>query len=505
MRCPKCGGENPDDAQLCRSCSCVLKRADTPQSKTQIKGSKSVVFAVTLAGLSVILAISVRPTLAFLAAAFGFLISIWSIAETIRGKKKLTAKRIAIALFILLQMILLTYWRIDTAPIPKDYTINDIRSAAPEYNHTYRLLQSLADKNDDLMDAAAIGLSREDLKNLEEINNIFKEDDFQTVSQQLQANAQSILSIWQNAKKGKDILAKLDTFPEIADLTEPFIKHEFSWVKNFRRLILLYRSYICLQSCTGNQEAAVGELIRLHSILKKISLNARSLILELVCIACFAVDIEMTNFIITNPETSDETLLVLREHVLALSDEHTTLRNGLIFEYLTFKNELMKITKEPRLRYSFFAPLKLNSTLRLFRNFCDKWIGVAEHRTQIEEFQVWPALYPNLPARIESQGKLPWYYRTYNPLGSFFAVLLTPAIERVITIRTKLQIHSDLLQIVLDKRLGREVNLKARAYSDEYIVDVENKKVFSPGPAKLKKAYVELRRAFNTYKIIKFV
>jgi hypothetical protein len=34
----------------------------------------------------------------------------------------------------------------------------------------------------------------------------------------------------------------------------------------------------------------------------------------------------------------------------------------------------------------------------------------------------------------------------------------------------------------LDKRLGKEVSLKARAYGDEYIVDVENKKIFSPGP-----------------------
>jgi hypothetical protein len=26
------------------------------------------------------------------------------------------------------------------------------------------------------------------------------------------------------------------------------------------------------------------------------------------------------------------------------------------------------------------------------------------------------------------------------------------------------------------------VDLKARAYSDQYIIDIENKKIFSPGP-----------------------
>ena len=45
-----------------------------------------------------------------------------------------------------------------------------------------------------------------------------------------------------------------------------------------------------------------------------------------------------------------------------------------------------------------------------------------------------------------------------------------------------LPVRADLLQIVLNKRLGKDVSLKARAYSDEYIVDVENKKIFSPGP-----------------------
>ncbi len=48
------------------------------------------------------------------------------------------------------------------------------------------------------------------------------------------------------------------------------------------------------------------------------------------------------------------------------------------------------------------------------------------------------------------------------------------------TIETR--VRDDLLQIVLNKRLGKDVSLKARAYSDEYVVDVEIKRLFSPGP-----------------------
>ena len=47
---------------------------------------------------------------------------------------------------------------------------------------------------------------------------------------------------------------------------------------------------------------------------------------------------------------------------------------------------------------------------------------------------------------------------------------------------TCLKIDDDLLQIVLNQRLGREFSLKARAYSDEYIIDVEKKIIFNPGP-----------------------
>ena len=379
-------------------------------------------------------------------------------------------------------MILLTYWRIDAAPIPNDYTIFDLRSASPFWYGTYNLLNSLADKNDDMIDAPAIGLSSEDLENLDEINNIFKEKDLQTISQQLQANADEIHLMWQNTKKGRKVLSKLAVIPEIADLSEPYLESTSSGLKNFRHLTLLRRAYICLQSCQGDQEAAIDELIRLDSIIKKMSLNARGLITRLVCLANIRINIETANFIINNPETPNEVIVQLKRRMIPFSDEHVSLRNSIIFEYLMFRNEIRKLTHEPRFRYSYFPPLKLNSTLRLYRNFCDKWISLSEHRTPIKGLRVWPILYPNVPVQMGFESKLPWYYKAYNPMGSLVASILTPAAENVLIIRTTLQGHSDLLQIVLDKRLDKEIRLKARAYGDEYIVDLENKKIFSPGP-----------------------
>lgn len=450
--------------------------------KSRAKASKTVVGTVLLAGLSLILATCVKPTLAFLAAVVGLIALVVSIVQTIKGKKKLSVKHTAIGAFILLEMILLTYWRVDAAPIPNDYSINDLRSAPLGYSVTYALLNKLADKNDHLPDAPAVGLSLEDLQNLEEINRIFKEADLQTISQHIKANADRILSIWQNAKKGRAILKKLAVFPQIADLTEPDLLYSLPWTKNFKHLLFLHRAYICLQSCNGNHEAAIDEFKRLHSIVQKLNLNARMIVLKLVCFAYTSVNIQTANFMINNPDTPQAALLTLRQRMVPLSNEHTSLRNPMIAEYLMFKKALMKVAREPRFRYSHFPAVKFNSTLRVHRNFCDRWIDISEHRTQSKEFRVWPAVYVNLPVRMTLKDGVPWYYKAYNPIGSHVIEMLTPAMGRVLAIRTKLEIHSDLLQIVLNKRLGREVNLEARAYGGEYIVDVENRKVFSPGP-----------------------
>jgi hypothetical protein len=483
MNCPKCGKENPDNALACSTCSHVLTYPDTEKRKLRFKASNSVISAIFLAGLSVLLAIFVRPTLAFFAALLGLLALIVSVVQTLRGKKKLTAKRIVLGVFIVVEMISLTYWRIDTAPIPNDYTIFDLRSASPFWYGTYNLLNSLGDKSENLPDAPAIGLSSEDLENLEEINKIFKEKDLQTISQQLQAHADEILLMWQNSEKGRDVLSKLALFPEIADLSEPDLgDYRLQWAKNFRRLIFLHRAYICLQSCRGDREAAIDELVKLDSITKKMSLNARSLIYKLVCLSCFRINIETANFIVNNPEIPDRKLLVLKQHMIPFSDEHASLRNPVIFEYLMFRNELRKITCEPRFRYSYFSPLKYNSTLRMFRNFCDKWIEISEHRAEAERFRVWPILYLNSPVKMGLQNKLPWSYKAYNPYGSLVAVMLTPNMEGVFEIMTKLEVRFDILKIVLNKRLGKDFSLKARAYVDEYVVDVENEKIFSPGP-----------------------
>lgn len=484
MKCPKCGAESPDDAQICQSCGCDLSAAPATEPTAAPKTSSMAIISALLAGLGAGLSVLVEPTLAFVAALLGLFAAIRSIGRIKKSKGRLIGKSFAIgaAVFTSLHIVVLSYWRIDAAPVPNDYTISDMRSAPVECRGSYGLLLSLDHEDDEQGDAAAIGLSQRDVKDLEEISEIFKEGDYNKISSELIGRAEIIQALWENAKIGRAVVTELSGYQEIADLTEPSMEVEFTFSKNIRRLAYLHWAYICLQSCQGNEEIAIRELMRWNSVSKKLSLNARSLVVKLICYACLGLDIETANFIINNPQTSEGSLATLGEIRIAPAKKHTSLRNSLICEYLACKNQLKKIFKEGKVKYSTFSPLKLNSTFRLYKNFCDRWIATEENRVGIDELTVWPAIYPKLLVKMDSDGRCPWYYEVYNPIGSTIVGVMVPALDRVFQVKTRLEIHSDLLEIVLNMRLGKEVSLKARAYSDEYIIDVERKIIFSPGP-----------------------
>lgn len=504
MQCPKCETENLDDAQVCQSCSFALAGLDTeqPKQKSKSKRMKFPFIVSALIFLAGILILFLRPVSAFIASIFALCSAIVAVPEILqkykKQKKNMIMGVIAIVLLILISCFALisTYFCIDAAPIPNDYTLNDLKSAAPQYRETFYLLRNLSDEKYQNT-GHAIGFSKEDIGKIEKIINIFKQDDLQDISRQIQEHEEEIFLLWQKAQKGRDIITKLSSFPEIADLSQPKYEFDIYPLANIRYLAYVYHSYICLQSIKGNHETAINELIRFDSLLKKMNLYAHSLITKMVYIACFALDIKTTNFIINNPEIPTESLLVLKEHIIPFSNEDTSLRNSLISEYLIYKNETINISNTKGLRRPHLSPLKLNSSLRLYRNLIDNWIANEENRTPQKAMRVWPTLYPNLPVRIDKEGKLPWYYKIYNPFGFLLLEIVTPDLEKIFVIRKKWQIQVDMLQIVLNKRLGEEVSLKALAYSNEYIVDIEKRLIFSPGPDGLNGTKDDVKLSIN--------
>ena len=499
MQCPKCGTKNPDDAQVCYSCSFTLISPDNEPPKQKIYFS---IFSVALIFLAGILILFLKPFSAFLASIFALCSAIAAVPEILQKykKQKKNKKMVVIAIVLLVLTscfaVISTYFCIDVAPIPNDYTLNDLKSAAPKYGETFNILNNLSDERNQSI-GYAIGFSKEDFGKYKEIENIFKQEDIQNMSRELLENEETIFLLWEKTQKGRDIFTKLNSFPEIADLTKPKLEIDIKYLANIRYLAYVYHSYIRLQSIKGNHQTAINELIRFDSLFKKINLHSHNTLIKLVCIACFALDIKTANFIINNPKTSTESLLTLRQNIIPLSDEHTSLRNLLIFEYLTMKNETIKVSSTKGFKRPYLSPLKLNSSLRLYRNIIDKWIADEDNRPHPKEMRVWPSIYPNLPVKIDKEGKLPRYYRIYNPAGFLLVEIFRPALERILVIRKKLQVHGNMLQIVLNKRLGEEISLKALAYSDEYIVDVEKNLIFSPGPDGLNGTKDDIKLSIN--------
>ncbi len=491
MQCPKCGTQNPDDATICISCSFALPRSLSKETKTKAKTSKAAIIGLIFLPLSFITAALYSTQIVVFTAILPIIFGIKGLVEIRISKGRLKGKTLAIFEIVIpiCMSPICIFWSMDAPPILNDYTVADFRSAPPDCELSFQLLKNLTQKEKDLPDAPLIGLSTEDVNTIRSLNMIIAQEDYIGISEALRANSENIYMAWENGQKGRDIISGLNTFSEIADLTEITALTEldqditYGFLRNLRHLIHLYQAYVYLEIEEGDEKNAINELIKVDSVFRKFSINARSMIAKLACMPALAVDIRAANFIANNTNTSNESLALLAERFQSFADMHTSFRNQFLFEYLTFKESVDAVFYEGI--YKRPSLLKRNSAIRLFRNYCDRYIFVVKdtQEPEISELSVWPVVCPNwLHVELDSEGNVPRIYKYYNPIGSIMVVILIPATERIYEIKTKTEIHDDLLQIVLNKRLGKDINLKARAYGDEYIIDIENKKIFSPGP-----------------------
>jgi hypothetical protein len=420
-----------------------------------------------------------------------------SIVRIGRSGGMLKGKRIALAgvlVAVLLMGVLPLLWSLDAPPIPDDYTLADLRSAPAEYAESFGLLKSLIDEELDLPGAPAIGLTQEDLDMSGEIRTVMKEGTAAELSEILTHYAKDIERAWAGMREARDAIGRLDAFEEIADLTEPIALFEIMRVKNLLEVGRFYKVYARIEIEKGDIHAFAAELIELDSVYRKLSVNARPFITKVICFVCMRQDIETANAIANNAQTSRETVELLASNFTPLTAEHMSWRNPVLFEYLCTRELVSDALGRKELVSEILGRkatgktplLKRNSTLRLYRNLCDGWINSYEPIEDIanSRLSVWPAVYGRMePVSLSAVRRPPVLYLCYNPVGwKFLRMARLGSFQRMLERSTTLRIQDDLLQIVLNKRLGREVSLKARAYSDEYIVDVENKKILSPGP-----------------------
>jgi len=409
-----------------------------------------------------------------------------SLLKIRRSNGALKGKYIALAgmnISIVCMGIFYWIWSRDAPPIPNDYTIADLRSAPAECAESFQILKTLIDEDHNIPGAPAIGLSDGDLDMIAEIRDVLEEKTAAEIAQILSHDANDIKAAWANSQRARDTIRRLNEFPEIADLTEAGDGFKMMRWRNLIELAHLYEVYTYLQTTQDDIHAFTSELIELDSVSRKLSLNARLFIERFICHLCLETTIKASNAIVNHPKTSKNTIELLATHFTLLNEEQLSLRNSVLFEYLLIKNAVLN---NSGVSLTGKIPLlKRHSTLRLYKNRCDDCLNAMEQtgNTTTERLSVWPVHYPFKETDPFRNGKLLLLiYRGYNPLGStgiqgmrFFSNINQKKGFRLL-------VRNDLLQVVLNKRLGKNVSTKARAYGDEYIIDVKNKKIFSPGP-----------------------
>ena len=413
------------------------------------------------------------------------IVGIISLLKIKRSGGALKGKYFALAgmnVSILFMCVFYLLWSRDAPPIPNDYTLADLRSAPAEYAESFEILRTLIDEDWNIPGSPAMGLSDGDIDMIGEIRDIIEEGTATEIAHILNRDSNDIEAAWTAAGKVRDVIRRLNEFPEIADLTEPI--HDFESLR-WRNLIDLARFYQVYAYLLGEQNdihAFAVELIELDSVFRKLSLNVRLFVHRLSCYVCLETDLETANAIINNQTTSRNTIELLAKQFTPLKKEQLSVRNSVLFGYLLSKDALLKALKADRNVKTHH--LKIYSALRVFRNLYDNWLAAIEPNVHITtELSAWPDHYPfKDPDPLSMEWSLPVIYWFYNPVGTRLICMDRLSIDVDFKERFTLPFSDDLFRILLNKRLGKEVSLKARAYSDEYIVDVENKKIFSPGP-----------------------
>ena len=474
MHCPKCGKENPGNVWICGSCRHVLRENVSVNSRT----SKLAVLSLVLGICSLVLFV--------LTGIPAIVIGIISIVRIGRSGGMLRSKRIAMAgvlISILLMGVFFLLWSLDAPPIPNDYALADVYSAPPECAESFEILKILIDEEHDLSGAPAIGLTKEDSDMSAEIRGIIQDENAAEISEILDDCAKDIERAWAGMQETRDVIGRLDAFVEVADLRELNAHFKVLRIVNLLELARFYKVYAHLKIEQRDIEALAADLIELDSVYRKLSVNARVIITKIICLYCMRENIETANAIVNDAGTPIKTVELLAEHFAPFTDDQTSLRNAALSEYLMLKNAISANLGSGALGKS---PLfKRNSTLRLCKNRFDNWLNTQypSGGPTSGRLSVWPAIYPfDEFDPLQERVLLSFVYRCYNPLGAVGMRAVGFSRGAGSERSTNISVQDDLLQIVLKKRLGKEVSLKARAYGDEYIVDIDNKKILSPGP-----------------------
>ena len=469
MNCPECNHQNPDDATICEKCylNFSLVRTSKLATLSMILGLSSL-FLFVITGIPAIV------------------LGIISIVKINKSKGLLTGKGLArggINLSLVLMFVFFLVWRVDAPPITNDYTTADLRSAPAEYEESYHLLVKLTDRNSNFLEQTTdsnnsdTGLSKDDIEFIREFNdNIYDNTLEGNFEESQNAYAEKIELLWKRTEKAREIIRKINKFPEIADLFEPDQTEQIR-IFPLNNLATLYMNYIYLQNTPEEIDTITNELIEMDSVFRKLSINARLYSTKIICYVCMENNILCANIISNKTNTNKNSLEKLFEHFTPFTTEQLTLQNVILADYMRGKNLLLNISEKDK--YAKYPIFKKYSTIRWYRNFLVDYLNnLPENNTKGEFIRIWPTFYP-INDRVYDNSKssynidaIPFYYKLYNPLGALLASKLSVQYGPSSNIYNLIS-RSDLLIFILNKRLGKENKID----SENIKIDLEKKEI----------------------------
>ncbi|MBE0537168.1 MAG: hypothetical protein IH624_16015 [Phycisphaerae bacterium] len=464
MNCPECQRQTPDASATCESCGHRFTAAPPRTSRAAIAA-----FVLGLLPLSPLVAIGVLIV---------GLIALRNIRRS-RGALKGRGWAIAGMTFCCISVVLVGAfwaWSLDAEPITDDYTIADLKYPGPEYDQTWDLLKQLAQARD------ASGGEDWVQDAQESISAFFKDfnDPNQTIAATLSSHAATGERLWQDSMPAREIIRQLSGFEHISDLSDPVFCAGSDHQKDIRYLGGLYAMQAILEAARGNDVSASQTLIEMSTVNRKLSTTSRPLLTKLICFSNLGMDFQAAVFILNAPSTSPAALDLLRKHYAPLAEDQLCFTNCLIFEYLAEKRAWLDMLAQQSSALALIA--KPNSTLRVLRNCYDAQI--ARHRNrQFEALPVYPHGYPYQPYApddplLERGG----FYQVYNPFGWLFLCFTAPTTDHVLRQSERFAVTDDLFQIILAMRLGEDYSLESRIPGQEYVIDMDRKIIYSPGP-----------------------
>jgi len=502
MRCPRCGTENDADATLCSGCSFELDNEfiQTLAEETQKSRRARLLRLVNYGGVLAVLATTCSFSLVSFAVSgvtvvFVLPVLIYRDFRARRFKKRGQAvePNLGIELTILcyncLALGLSLLAGMDAPPIPNDYTQADLLYPGPQYDVTWELLNSL-DGHSDRPGYSALGLSPADANDVKRVHIEGSMQDIDAMLQHAMTHSETIQRLWKKLTDMRHIIASLAEYDQVTDLSEPaFASFEDApaFLKDVRMLSEMYLVHVLDATARNQLGPAVEAMADLHDVFRRLSVNTRLIVSKLVCYGVLSRNLHGLNVVVSQPHVPDEMLLLIEERFGPLTDEEIRLTNCLKGEYLMINNVFAKMVQDLRHEKGAMVAhftrhiVKMNSSKRLLRNHIDALIAEEMGLAPPEPLSVWPSIYPLIRVDLDEEGNFPFYYWIWNPAGLAVGPMLA-AHDKVATTKTRVAIQDDLFHIVLAARLGRPYSLKARAYSDEYVIDVERRMIYSPGP-----------------------